>query len=112
MEATHQILSAEHDLHEFREVAGYWHDGQGSAAYAFTSSGTILPGLTAEIAESGRIATDEAPEDSGALLCLLVLLHEVAEPYFAYAQACEEENLDAHDYHMWEVHGRPAGPLG
>ncbi len=32
-----------------RAIAGYWHGGQSSALYAFTSSGTMLPGLAGEI---------------------------------------------------------------
>lgn len=32
--------------------------------------------------------------------------------YERYVAACEAENLDAHSEHMWEVHGRPDGPLG
>lgn len=32
--------------------------------------------------------------------------------YVRYVAACEAEGLDAHDLHMWEVHGRPDGPIG
>jgi hypothetical protein len=34
---------------EAREIASYWHGGQFSPLYAFSSSGTILPGLLGEI---------------------------------------------------------------
>lgn len=32
--------------------------------------------------------------------------------YFDYVAACEAENLDAHGFEAWEIHGRPTGPLG
>jgi len=32
--------------------------------------------------------------------------------YRAYVAECEAENLEAHSQHMWEIHGRPTGPLG
>lgn len=32
--------------------------------------------------------------------------------YEAYVAACEAENLDPLTQHMWQVHGRPEGPLG
>lgn len=32
--------------------------------------------------------------------------------YLEYVEACEAENLEAHDVDMWRVHGRPTGPLG
>lgn len=34
---------------DLRRVAGDWHGGQGSALYAFASSGTVVPGITGEI---------------------------------------------------------------
>lgn len=34
------------------------------------------------------------------------------DAYYAYIEACDEENLDAHEYKMWEVHNKPKGPLG
>lgn len=32
--------------------------------------------------------------------------------YVRYVQACDNENLEPHTLHMWEVHGRPNHPLG
>lgn len=32
--------------------------------------------------------------------------------YGDYVAACEVENLDAHPFGAWRVHGRPSGPLG
>lgn len=32
--------------------------------------------------------------------------------YKQYVQACNRESLNAHDRHMWEVHGFPKGPIG
>lgn len=32
-----------------RQTAGQWHGGQASALYAFASTGTVLPGIEAEI---------------------------------------------------------------
>lgn len=36
-------------LNTLRITASHWHDGQASALYAYCSTGTILPGLAAEI---------------------------------------------------------------
>ena len=35
-----------------------------------------------------------------------------ADLYADYVAACHAENLDAHTFHMWTIHGRPTGPLG
>lgn len=32
--------------------------------------------------------------------------------YVRYVAACDAENLEPHSLHMWDVHGRPKGPLG
>lgn len=32
--------------------------------------------------------------------------------YYAYVEACDDENVDAHGWHMWDVHDRPKGPIG
>lgn len=32
--------------------------------------------------------------------------------YADYLAACEAENLEAHPFGMWQIHGEPAGPLG
>lgn len=32
--------------------------------------------------------------------------------YQAYCRECEAENLEAHSFDMWTVHGEPEGPLG
>ena len=34
-----------------RVIASYWHGGQASALYAFTSTGTMVPGLGDEISK-------------------------------------------------------------
>ena len=31
--------------------------------------------------------------------------------YAEYVLACERENLEHHDQHMWRVHGKPKGPV-
>lgn len=31
--------------------------------------------------------------------------------YQTYVKACNDEELTAHDLHMWRVHGNPTGPL-
>lgn len=31
--------------------------------------------------------------------------------WLAYVASCEAENLNAHDLHMWEIHGRPEGVI-
>lgn len=36
----------------------------------------------------------------------------ITDAYDAYVSACEAENLESHDRHMWEMHGQPTGPLG
>lgn len=46
-------MSAHYDR-PFRDLAGDWHGGQGSPMYAYSSTGTIVDGLVAEIDEATR----------------------------------------------------------
>jgi len=46
-------------INQAREIASFWHGGQNSALYAFSSSGTITSGVFGEIAGCLRNATDE-----------------------------------------------------
>lgn len=34
------------------------------------------------------------------------------DAWLGYVAACEAENLDHYDPHMWRVHERPTGPIG
>ena len=40
-----------------RQIAGDWHGGQWTALYAYSSTGTIIPGLLSEISECLKDAT-------------------------------------------------------
>lgn len=55
----------EHELHRYRELASHWHGGQWSALYAFSSSGTIVEGLRAEVEECLALALDLPLNDGG-----------------------------------------------
>lgn len=47
------------DAAEYRQIASEWHGGQASALYAYASSGTIVPGLCAEIRRDMRDVEDK-----------------------------------------------------
>lgn len=53
---------------EARFLAVHWHGGQDSPLYALLSTGTVVPGLTAEVRACYRMA---APEDAAELEALL-----------------------------------------
>lgn len=65
---------------DVRTVASYWHGGQGSALYAFASSGTIVDGLESEIEECieyDRKAPQD-PDDASDLQRLLEYVRETS----------------------------------
>lgn len=39
---------------DLRDVASRWHSGQGSALYAFVSTGTVVDGLAGEASQCAR----------------------------------------------------------
>lgn len=43
---------------ELRQLAGEWHGGQWSALYAFSSSGTVVPGLATEAVSAADKSAD------------------------------------------------------
>jgi hypothetical protein len=51
-----------------RQTASEWHSGQYSPLYAFSSTGTITPGLEAEIFDCLR---DASPRDTERLQAIL-----------------------------------------
>jgi len=74
-------------------------------------------GYVEEAAESfgrGDSLVDEIRQ--GQYLCIERMVSAIADAivvaYGEYVEACEAESLDAHNLHMWVVHGCPAGPLG
>lgn len=50
---------------------------------------------------------DEADRSEAAQMLILAECDE----YLSYVIACDAENLPAHDFDMWQVHGRPIGPI-
>jgi hypothetical protein len=58
-----------------RIIAGWWHDGQGSAMYAFSSSGTITENLVSEIHRDMRESAYSA-DDLMQLRYLLAYVNE------------------------------------
>jgi len=45
------LMKIPNKVKSLQSIAAEWHNGQGSALYAFCSSGTIQPGLSKEISE-------------------------------------------------------------
>ena len=45
-----------HAAHDFRALAAAWHGGATSALYAYASTGTVIDGLTDEVADALAIA--------------------------------------------------------
>ena len=43
--------------------------------------------------------------------CVAEVKREDERAYRRYVKACERENLNAHDRHMWTTHGKPTGPI-
>lgn len=44
------------NLNTLHITASHWHDGQTSALYAYSSTGTVLPGLAAEVKQCLNLA--------------------------------------------------------
>jgi hypothetical protein len=68
---------------ELRETASLWHGGQGSALYAFSSTGTATAGLWYEVMQCRKIVTAmphayEEPEEE---LLRLQALADYAEAH-------------------------------
>jgi hypothetical protein len=57
----HAVLDRR-SINELREIASWWHGGQWSALYAFSSSGTITETLDIEIEECLPLAKTEVAE--------------------------------------------------
>ncbi len=72
-----------------RRIAGDYHGGQGSALYAFASTGTYLPGAEREAAKAYN---DTGDNDAYELLKHLVPLANSREAEAAYAR---DEHTDA-----------------
>ena len=70
------------------------------------------------MSDYGWSASDglESALRGGQYICVKGMAHTLAAAIEAahaeYVAECEAEELEAHDVHMWWVHGCPAGPLG
>ncbi len=68
------------DEHEAaRMIAGWFHGGQGSALYAFASSGTILPDAADEAEHCAGLVAEPADADDVSYLCGYLAEHAPAD---------------------------------
>lgn len=71
-----------------RAVAADWHGGQGSALYAFASTGTVVPGITSEIDRCMRDATAGQRDD---LIALRAHVDPLEDAAIEAAEADDDE---------------------
>lgn len=69
---------------------------------------------TANIGHSDQgLAGDIMAGQCECIRAMVVTIAEALETaHAAYVDECEVESLEAHDVHMWIVHGCPTGPIG
>lgn len=90
------------DMHTARDIAAEWHGGQFTALYAFSSTGTVIPGITGEIrsairqaelcADGGDAQDDDTIAELNALYDLVDGLEDEAiEREEAYDDHAEQE---------------------
>ena len=98
--------------HRFRLAiwAIWWGDGRYLYKLLDIGSGWVDDGVMTNhqtttfqtAAESAR--TSAARRDE--------FIEQLVERYGEYVIACEIESCEPHDFHMWQVHAMPAGPIG
>ena len=75
----HETCPAD-ELGKARLIASWWHGGQGSALYALSSSGTILPGAVDEVTETMGHVLEPADADDVSWLWGYLEDNAAAEP--------------------------------